>query len=225
MARFFDACKYAEAEPVDQRAVAISEASFGAEHPLVINLSNLSLVYLAQGRYREAEPLLRRALASAERDPRRSRSHRSSKIGGIYEKQGKYADAQRFHERALAIREKALGPEHPDVATSLGNLALAHNKQGQYTDAAAFDLRALTIREKVLGPEHRDVAVSLSNLAVDYEKGGRERQSRSTSEPWQSARRSWDRSIPRRPRTSTISECSTNYRAGTTRRSRFTSGR
>jgi hypothetical protein len=27
-------------------------------------------------------------------------------------------------ERALAIREKALGPEHPDTATSLNNLGL-----------------------------------------------------------------------------------------------------
>jgi hypothetical protein len=28
-----------------------------------------------------------------------------------------------LHERALAIRETALGPEHPDTATSLDNLA------------------------------------------------------------------------------------------------------
>ena len=29
----------------------------------------------------------------------------------------------RWHKRALAIREKALGPDHPDVALSLNNLA------------------------------------------------------------------------------------------------------
>lgn len=33
--------------------------------------------------------------------------------------QGKYAEAQPLFERSQAIREKILGPEHPDVAESL----------------------------------------------------------------------------------------------------------
>ena len=37
--------------------------------------------------------------------------------------EGKYAEAIPLAERALEIREKALGPDHPDVATSLSNLA------------------------------------------------------------------------------------------------------
>jgi hypothetical protein len=40
-------------------------------------------------------------------------------------RQGKYADAIPLAQRALAIREKTLGPDHPDVATSLNNLATA----------------------------------------------------------------------------------------------------
>ena len=35
-----------------------------------------------------------------------------------------YAQARLLSERALAIREKALGPEHPDTGTSLNNLAV-----------------------------------------------------------------------------------------------------
>ena len=38
-------------------------------------------------------------------------------------RQGQYAKAEPLYQRSLAIREKALGPEHPDVATSLNNLA------------------------------------------------------------------------------------------------------
>ena len=37
--------------------------------------------------------------------------------------QGDLAGARPLFERALAIREKVLGPEHPDTATSLNNLA------------------------------------------------------------------------------------------------------
>ena len=35
-------------------------------------------------------------------------------------------------ERALAIREKVLGKEHPDVASSLNNLALLANSTYQH---------------------------------------------------------------------------------------------
>ena len=41
----------------------------------------------------------------------------------LYKTEGRYAKAEPLYQRALAIREKALGPEHPDVATSLNNLA------------------------------------------------------------------------------------------------------
>ena len=37
--------------------------------------------------------------------------------------QGKYDDAEPLYKRALTIREKVLGPRHPDVASSLNNLA------------------------------------------------------------------------------------------------------
>lgn len=37
--------------------------------------------------------------------------------------QGKYADAEPLYQRLLAIAEKALGPEHPDFATHVSDLA------------------------------------------------------------------------------------------------------
>src|ERR1700732_3021645 len=42
-----------------------------------------------------------------------------------------------LYQRALASREKALGPEHSDVATSLNNLIWRHfsYNQGQYAKA------------------------------------------------------------------------------------------
>ncbi len=36
---------------------------------------------------------------------------------------GRYDEAEPLYKRSLAIREKALGPEHPDVAASLENYA------------------------------------------------------------------------------------------------------
>jgi CHAT domain-containing protein len=44
----------------------------------------------------------------------------------------------------LAIREKALGRDHPDVATSLNNLADLYNKQARYGDALPIIRRTLS---------------------------------------------------------------------------------
>jgi CHAT domain-containing protein/tetratricopeptide (TPR) repeat protein len=65
-----------------------------------------------------------------------------------------------------------LGPEHPDVATSLHNLAEVYKATGAYALAEPLMQRALVIREKVLGPEHPDVATSLHNLAELYKATG-----------------------------------------------------
>ena len=60
-----------------------------------------------------------------------------------YKEEGRYADAEPLYKRALAIREKALGPDHPDVAQSLNNLADLYSAQGRYADAEPLYKRAL----------------------------------------------------------------------------------
>ena len=77
-----------------------------------------------------------------------------------------YTQARPLYERALAIREKVLGPDHPDTAASLNNLACLLQDQGDLAGARPLFERALAIREKVLGPEHPDTATSLNNLAM-----------------------------------------------------------
>ncbi len=69
--------------------------------------------------------------------------------------------------------EKALGPEHADVAINLNNLAALYQAQGNYAKAAPLYQRSLAILEKALGPEHPDVAASLNNLAFLYHVQGR----------------------------------------------------
>jgi CHAT domain-containing protein len=86
--------------------------------------------------------------------------------------EGHFAEAVPLAQRVLAINEKAVGPEHPNVATALNNLAELYRAQGDYGRAAPLYQRSLAIREKVLGPEHPDVAQSLNNLALLYEAQG-----------------------------------------------------
>ena len=69
-------------------------------------------------------------------------------LAGLYSNQGQYAKAEPLYERALAIYEKALGPEHPDVATSLESYAILLRNIDLPEDAALLESRARAIRAK-----------------------------------------------------------------------------
>jgi tetratricopeptide (TPR) repeat protein len=75
-------------------------------------------------------------------------------------------EAEGLLRRALAIEEKAFGPDHPNVAIALNNIADALSHMGRNKEAEQLFRRSLAIREKGLGPNHIDVAVSFDNLAV-----------------------------------------------------------
>ena len=66
--------------------------------------------------------------------------------------------------RALTIWEKTWGPDHPNVAASLNNLAELYHAQGRYTEAQTLYRLALGIWEKTLGPEHPNVTACLNNI-------------------------------------------------------------
>jgi tetratricopeptide (TPR) repeat protein len=66
--------RYADAEPLFTRSLAIFEKALGPNHPFVgTSLNSLAALYQAQGRTAEAEPLYMRALAIAEKARARQR--------------------------------------------------------------------------------------------------------------------------------------------------------
>jgi len=81
----------------------------------------------------------------------------------LYEKQGRYQEAVPLLERSLAVREQSLGPDHPDTANSLNNLAMIFKKQARFKEAVALCQRALDICERVLVPDHPQTATVRSN--------------------------------------------------------------
>jgi tetratricopeptide (TPR) repeat protein len=85
-------------------------------------------------------------------------------IGFYLDFRGDYAEARPYLERALAIREKALGPDHPDTAQSLNNLGYLLQATGDLAEVRPYYERALAIFEKALGPDHPDTATTLLNL-------------------------------------------------------------
>ncbi len=104
------------------------------------------------------------------------------RVGTYLRKRAQYINAEPLLKRALAICEKTLGPEHPDTATSLNDLASLYQAQGRYEEAEPLYQRALSICEKTLGPEHPDTATSLNGLASLYQAQGHYEEAKSLYE-------------------------------------------
>ena len=67
-------------------------------------------------------------------------------LANLYTTQGNYTKAEPLYKRSLDILEKALGPNHPDVATSLENLAELYRATNRSAEAKKLDGRAKNIR-------------------------------------------------------------------------------
>jgi tetratricopeptide (TPR) repeat protein len=89
-----------------------------------------------------------------------------NRAGSYLYRRAAYSQAAQLFRDALAIREKVLGPEHPDTAASLTSLANLLHGQGDLAGACRLHERALAIFEKALGPEHPKTATGLDNLAT-----------------------------------------------------------
>jgi Tfp pilus assembly protein PilF len=96
-----------------------------------------------------------------------------ARVGQYQQARAQYATARELLQRALAIFEAVYGPEHPDVAITLGNLGIVQQQLGEFEAARASQQRALAIKEAVYGPEHPDVARTLGNLGIVQEQLGK----------------------------------------------------
>ena len=72
-------------------------------------------------------------------------------------------EAEPLYHRVVKIIKSSLGPDHPNVATALNNLAELLRATNRLAEAEPLYRRALAIDERSYGPDHPTVA--LNNLA------------------------------------------------------------
>lgn len=94
------------------------------------------------------------------------------KVADFLYKYAKYEKAITLNRTLLDLREKVLGEEHPDTATSINIMGAIHHIQGNFERALEYYLKALAMREKVLGEEHPDTAGSYNNIGNIYTNQG-----------------------------------------------------
>src|SRR5262249_17942227 len=79
-----------------------------------------------------------------------------------YRSLAQLAGARRHAERAVALREKYLGPDHPDTLRSVLLLGRILHKMDLAAEARPLVERALEARRRTLGPDHPETVETLA---------------------------------------------------------------
>ena len=165
-----DDARYAESEALLRRVLSLAaQDCTGCVDEILTAENDLGVLYKYMGRFDDAARAYSLALDLARRTHHRDDAVMATlyhNLGGLEHARERYAAGEPFARRAVAIREKLLGPGHPDVADDLAALAPILDAQGKRREAAAMLLRALAILERAYGPESCRLAVSLNNLAA-----------------------------------------------------------
>ena len=100
------------------------------------------------------------------------RADTDARLANVLYKLSRYADAKPFAEEAVRLRMEALGPRHPDTASSLDDLGGALYGTGDLTGAEARVREALAIRREILPPDDPKLSTSLNNMAFILQEKG-----------------------------------------------------
>ncbi len=116
------------------------------------------------GRYIEAEKSFSAAVTEAEKFGAQNRRLATSlnNLGANSEEQGKYAEAEPLYKHSLQICQKTLGPNHPQVATSLENYAELLYKTNRSAEASKLDQQAKAIRDSRLATRENNPRYAVS---------------------------------------------------------------
>jgi tetratricopeptide (TPR) repeat protein len=112
--------------------------------------AKLAELFMRQGRYNEAEPLMWEAVSIGEETLGRGAPNLGkiyARLALLYAKQRKYGTAEGLLRCALAIQVYTYDPSHPDILVNLRRLAEMAHAQGKITEGEALWTLARSILE------------------------------------------------------------------------------
>jgi tetratricopeptide (TPR) repeat protein len=147
---------YAQAEQLYRNALAIREKALGPFDPLAIEIWNdLGFLLLQQGKYKDAESWFEKARDVWE-NTRGSEVYQAIALNNLAQArkmQGDFTGAATLYQRALAVEETAFGQNHPEVATTLLNLAALERARASDAEARRAYERAIAILDRTVGAQ------------------------------------------------------------------------
>jgi serine/threonine protein kinase/Flp pilus assembly protein TadD len=129
---------------------------------------NLAGVYINQGRYKEAEQLLKKALAGAKYwgPDDHWRLHYSSYLAIAYTKQGRYKEAEQLYDKILEKMCRVVGEDYHQTVQIKGDFAELRLLQGHYEQAKEMLEEVLETRKRCWGSQHSKTLGSMNDMAI-----------------------------------------------------------
>jgi tetratricopeptide (TPR) repeat protein len=159
-----------------QDAIALSEATWGPDHPFTAALvAKFAKLLDDQKRYVDAASLYRRALKirQSHLDPQdASIGIGLEDLADNLDLQGKGKEAESFYRLALSVFDRS-NSNQSMLSAILNNLGRDLNEQGRLSEAEVLLRRALSITQMSAGQSSPETALSLSNLAANLKSQGR----------------------------------------------------
>lgn len=164
---YFAQGKYPDALTYYQKNLALLEQQHGARHPLVaVAAERVGNAYVRMGKTSDALPFYERALQIRGADRSAVTAQLHDNYGTALMSLHRLAEAESQIRLALAIHERTQGPDHPDLAATLVNLANVLDQEGK--PEVSLRERALKLFEAKLGPDHPLVAQALVSIGWHY---------------------------------------------------------
>jgi tetratricopeptide (TPR) repeat protein len=139
-------------------------------------LSTMGEVYLALGLYEPAAAVLEQALARQESLPTPDRGELADtldRLGALHHDLRDMVRSEDYTRRALALRLEAFGPQSPEVANSMVNLAIAVRGNDRPQEAEPLYREAVALHRRLFGNEDERLAWALYHSAWALHQQGR----------------------------------------------------
>ena len=155
--------KYAEANTLARQALELRErepdqGDLGIDQYLAL----LGRIESALGDFDSAEGHFLHALALVDMVKERDHAERGTilwNLGQVYRRQGRFVPAEPLLTRALSICEEAGGPNSPEAAECLSELALLHAAKREWVKADPCRKRAIAAWETAIRSRPRPASV------------------------------------------------------------------
>lgn len=137
-------------------------------------LFDLANIYYNQKRYESAEPLYKRVVENAEKDPVLRKKEtlilQTLYLGDCLSSNKKAGEAEAAYKKTLALMDEKIGSDSKMAIPILNKLGDVMYEQKKYNDVIPIMEREAKLLEKSEGPSHVILALVLNNLADVYLK-------------------------------------------------------
>ncbi len=158
------------------RALRIQRRQSAGDEAISLTLGHLAELAKIRGRYREAEALLREAMALAAATSGRRTAHYArleSLLAVVLNQRGDPGEAKAAYARALEVGKETLGEQHPDVLAIQRGLAKILRQENRPREAEALYRQILAAERSAFGDDHVKPAFTLNHLGQVLADQGR----------------------------------------------------